>query len=158
MNRIRRVCAVAFIVATLVAQGGCASRADAAHDGDPRDEAHAWRVRRGPFFDSTWGVEVIGVKLVSSGWMLQFKYRVTDSVKAKELFDHGTNAYLTDEPSGAKLSVPTLDNVGALRQMSEPEQGRTYYIVFGNASKIVQRGNRVSIEIGRFVADDLIVE
>jgi hypothetical protein len=90
--------------------------------------------------------------------MLQFKYRVTDPVKAKELFDHGTNAYLTDEPSGAKLSVPTLDNVGALRQMSEPEQGRTYYIVFGNASKIVQRGNRVSIEIGRFVADDLIVE
>jgi hypothetical protein len=51
-----------------------------------------------------------------------------------------------------------MENVGELRQAAVPEAGRTYFIIFGNANKIVQRGAKVSVEIGSFVADELIVE
>ncbi|EEA01405.1 putative transmembrane protein [Burkholderia sp. H160] len=145
------------VLATLVGQSACVAPASTSA-ADPRDAAHAWRVRRAPYFDSTWGVDIVGVRLVSSGWMLQFKYRVTDPEKARTLLDSHAKPYLIDEASGAKLAVPALENIGELRQVSAPEPGRTYYVVFGNANKIVKRGNRVQIEIGRFVADNLIVE
>lgn len=156
MKPIQRALTGVCLVVVLAGLGGCVSTAPMATD--VSDEAHAWRVRRGPYFDSTWGVDIVGVKLVSSGWMLQFRYRVTDPEKARDLLDNHAKPYLIDEASGAKLSVPALENIGELRQVSAPEQGRTYYVIFGNASKIVQRGNRVHIEIGRFVADDIVVE
>lgn len=145
------------VLLVLAGQGACVSPATTGAV-DPRDAAHAWRVRRAPYFDSNWGVDIVGVKLVSSGWMLQFKYRVTDPDKAKALLDSHAKPYLIDEASGARLAVPALENIGELRQTAAPEQGRTYYMIFGNANRIVKRGNRINIEIGRFVADDLIVE
>jgi hypothetical protein len=153
---ISRALAGALIALALAGQVACVTSTTTAVD--PRDAAHAWRVHRGPYFESMWGIDIVGVRLVSSGWMLQFKYRVTDPLAAKALLDSHTAAYLVDEASGAKLAVPALENIGELRQATEPETGRTYYIIFGNANKIVQRGNRVHIAIGSFLAEDLIVE
>jgi hypothetical protein len=156
MNSTSSAMSALLIVAVLAAGGAHAEPAAAGVD--PRDAAHAWRVHRGPYFESTWGIDIVGVKLVSSGWMLQFKYRVTDPEKAKGLLGDHAKPYLADEASGAKLAVPAMENVGELRQATVPEEGRTYFIIFGNANKIVRRGNRVSIEIGSFLADELIVE
>ena len=114
--------------------------------------------RAGIYYRRNWGVDIVGVRLVSSGWMLQFKYRVTDPEKAKGLLAHNAKPYLVDEASGAKLAVPAMENIGELRQATAPEEGRTYFIIFGNANKIVRRGNRVNIEIGSFRADGLVVE
>ena len=144
-----------LLIALALAGGGTVP---AAGRGDPRDEALAWRVHRGLNFERMWGIEILGVRLVSSDWMLQFKYRVTDPQKAQDLLSRHAKPYLVDQASGATLAVPAMENIGELRQVSAPEEGRTYYIIFGNANKIVRRGNRVSIAIGSFHADEMIVE
>ena len=157
----RTPCALMMVRALVIAMVfgvGMSASTLAGSAEDPQEAAHAWRVHRGAYFDSLWGVDIIGVKLVSSGWMLQFKYRVTDPEKAKELLGNHAKPYLVDEASGAKLAVPAMENVGELRQAAVPEAGRTYFIIFGNANKIVQRGAKVSVEIGSFMADELIVE
>lgn len=122
------------------------------------EEAKAWRVHRGTYFERMWGIDIIGVRLLSSDWMLQFKYRIIDPEKAKTLMVRQAKPYLVDQVSGAKLAVPAMENIGELRQTPMPTEGRTYFIIFGNANKIVQRGNRVNIEIGSFIADEMIVE
>ncbi len=129
-----------------------------AAESDPIAAAHVWRVRQNAVVERSWGVEVIGVRLTASEWMLEFKYRVTDPEKARELLAHDAKPCLTDRQSGAKLAVPAMENVGELRQTAAPAIGRDYFILFGNANKIVRRGNLVDIEISGFHADGVTVE
>jgi len=54
--------------------------------------------------------------------------------------------------------VPSMEKVGQLRQSSTPEAGKSYWMVFSNKGSFVKRGNRVSVEIGRFRVDGLVVQ
>jgi hypothetical protein len=76
------------------------------------------------YYQAKWGVEILGVKTVSSGLMLRFSYLVLDAQKRPRL--------LIDVKSGAQLVVPTLEKVGQLRQSSTPENGRQYWMFFSN--------------------------
>jgi hypothetical protein len=137
---------------------GCAGSAPTK---PPAAAAHGktdWSTRYGEFYLRTWGIEIIGVKLVSSGAILEFRYRVVDADKAMPLFEKASKPYLRDELSGAMLAVPALEKVGELRQTAKPQAGRIYYMVFGNPSKIVKPGNRVSVVVGRVRVDGLIVQ
>jgi hypothetical protein len=117
-----------------------------------------WHAIDSTYYKRKWGVEIIGVRLVSSKGMLRFDYRVLDAEKAKTLNDKKFNPYLVDEVSGAKLGVPEMDKVGKLRQSSEPENGLIYWMVFGNPSQLVKAGNRVDLVIGDFRANGIVVE
>ena len=105
-----------------------------------------------------WGVDSLGVKSVESGQMIRFSYRVIDVEKAKGLNDKKANPFLIDEKARVKLVVPTMEKVGQLRQSSTPEAGKSYWMVFSNKGNFVKRGNRVSVEIGRFRVDGLVVQ
>jgi hypothetical protein len=114
-------------------------------------------VREGLYLKRNWGVEVIGVKPVSSGQMLTFRYRIVDAEKAKMLNDRKARAYVIDEASGIRLAVPAMEKVGELRSGSAPEEGRIYFMVFGNPGKVVKSGSRVSVVVGNFRVDGLVV-
>jgi len=109
------------------------------------------------YFKRNWGIDIVGVHPVSSGQMLAFRYRVLDEDKAKALFDKTLKPYLIDEATGTRLAVPSMENVGDLRQDVTPEEDRIYYMIFGNPGKLVKPGSRVSIVIGNFHIDGLIV-
>ena len=109
------------------------------------------------FYRTFWGVDILGVKPVSSGTMLRFSYRVVDASKAKVLNDKTATPYLVDQKTKAKLIVPTMEKVGQLRQSSPPEVGREYWMLFSNQGNLVQPGSRVNVVIGHFHADGLIV-
>jgi hypothetical protein len=126
-------------------------------DSGPASSAN-WHAFDSTYYKRKWGVEIIGVRLVSSKGMLRFDYRVLDAEKAKTLNDKKFNPYLVDEVSGAKLGVPEMDKVGKLRQSSEPENGLIYWMVFGNPSQLVKAGNRVDVVIGDFRAKGIVVE
>lgn len=116
-----------------------------------------WHARKGMFFKRNWGVEVIGVHPVSSGYMLDFRYRIVDPVKARPLNDMKGKAYLIDEATGTRLAVPAMENVGELRSGTEPKADRTYFMIFGNPGRLVKPGSRVSVVIGNFRVDELVV-
>jgi hypothetical protein len=124
---------------------------------EPSQLAANWRVRRGLYYKRNWGVEVIGVHPVSSGYMLAFRYRVIDAKKAKPVNDMKGKAYLIDEVTHTRLAVPALENVGELRTGAAPQDDRTYFMIFGNPGRLVKTGSRVSVVIGDFHAEDMIV-
>jgi hypothetical protein len=117
-----------------------------------------WRSRQGLYYKRNWGVEIIGIKPVSSGFMLAFRYRVLDPAKAKVLNDRHSKAYLRDEATGTVLSVPAMENVGELRTGAAPQADRTYFMIFGNPGRLVKSGSRVTVVAGNLHVDGLIVD
>jgi len=122
------------------------------------DTAAAWHSRRGQWFQRNWGVDIVGVKRVSSGYMLRFDYRVTDPALAAVLSDRHAKPYLIDETSRTALAVPAMENIGELRQVTTLQQNRTYFIIFGNPGRLVKPGGRVTLVVGNFRAEGLVVE
>jgi len=114
--------------------------------------------REKTFIKRTWGVEVMDVRRTAAGYMLEFRYRVLDAEKARPLFERRTKPVLTHAETGAKLIVPTPAKTGALRNSNTPLVGRTYWMFFANPGKLVKPGQHVSIEIGAFRVDGLVVQ
>ena len=122
------------------------------------DEMRSWAATNGSYLRRTWGVDIVGVRLLASDWMLEFKYRVVDPDKAALLLDEHAKPYLVDDASGARMAVPAMENVGELRQHSKPDKNRNYFVIFGNGGKIVPRGGHVTVVIGQFQASGLPVQ
>jgi hypothetical protein len=108
-----------------------------------------------------WGIEVIGIRRTAAEYMLNFQYRVTDPDKALALFDRKIKPYLIDQTSGAAMMVPSPPKIGPLRQTtrnSGPVAGKTYFIFFANPAKFIKQGNKVTVVIGDFRAENLTVK
>jgi hypothetical protein len=114
--------------------------------------------RAGKFYELAWGVDSLNVKLVESGELVRFSYRVLDPVKAHMLNDKQSEASLIDPKAGVWLAVPTMEKVGQLRQTASPEAGRSYWMTFSNKGGHVVRGDRVDVVIGTFKANFLAVD
>lgn len=98
------------------------------------------------------------ISLTAEGQMLDFRYRVLDEEKAKPLFSRQYKPYLVDEATGAKFLVPESPKVGALRTTREPKPDRNYFIIFVNPGRYIKKGNKVTVVIGDFKAEHLVVE
>lgn len=105
-----------------------------------------------------WGIRVVGVRTTAAGYMLEFRYRVTDADKAAALFARKTKPYLHHTASGKVLGVPTTAKLGPLRNSNAPQAGRSYWMFFGNAGRLVQPGDKVTVSIGEFQTAALTVE
>lgn len=109
------------------------------------------------YYGMVWGVDSLDVKSTESGEVIRFTYRVLDPVKAKILNDKKYQPSLIDPQVGVKLSIPSLEKVGQLRQSSTPEAGKVYWMAFSNKERFVKKGHRVDIVIGNFRAEGLVV-
>jgi hypothetical protein len=110
------------------------------------------------YYDTVWGVDSLSVKALESGELIKFAWRVLDPDKAKLLSDKKFQPSLFDPQAQVTLVVPSVDQVGQLRQTSTPVTGRTYWVAFSNSGRVVKRGDHVSVVIGSFRADGLVVE
>ena len=54
-------------------------------------------------FKNRYGAEIVGVRLTAGGFMIDFRYRVLDPVKASALFDPKVRPYLIEDSSGANF-------------------------------------------------------
>jgi hypothetical protein len=109
-------------------------------------------------YQMMWGVDSMTVRSLESGQLLRFSYRVIDVSKAKTLSDKSAVPNLLDEQSHAVLVVPTMEQIGQLRQTQPMEIGKYYWIVFSNKGNVVKVGHRVSVVVGAFRADGLVVQ
>ena len=114
--------------------------------------------RAGEYYRLIWGVDALGVKWTESGEVIRFSYRVLDADKAKVLNEKRAEPSLIDPQVGVKLVVPSMEKIGQLRQSSTPEAGKSYWMAFSNKGRLVKRGDRVSVVIGQFRADGLVVD
>ena len=114
--------------------------------------------RASVFYGAVWGVDSLTVKSVESGELVRFSYHVLDANKAKTLNDKKLDAFLIAPDARIRLSIPSLENVGQLRQSSTPEADKVYWMAFSNPGRRVRRGDRVDVVIGQFHAQGLVVE
>ena len=110
------------------------------------------------YYGLLWGVDSLSVKSVESGELIRFSYRILDPTKAKVLNDKKSEPSLVDPQAGVSLVIPAMEKVGKLRQSSTPEAGKAYWMAFSNKGQKVKPGHRVSIVIGTFRADSLVVQ
>jgi hypothetical protein len=109
------------------------------------------------YYAAVSGVDALKVRRTGSN-LIRFSYRVTDAARAKVLVDRKATPYLIGHRSRAVLQVPVMDKVGPLRQAQSPVVGQEYWMVFSNKGDVVKAGERVSVIIGAFRADGLLVE
>jgi hypothetical protein len=142
-----------------ISNGSPASSTVAPAAGTPfRYQPDRFAGRAGRYYSMVWGIDSISVKSVESGEIIRFSYRVLDPIRAKMLNDKKLEPSLIDPEKGVKLVVPSLENVGALRQSSAPEAGKSYWMAFSNSGRLVKRGDRVTVMIGNFLAQGLNVD
>ena len=106
----------------------------------------------------TWGVEVASIRLTAHDHMIDYRYRVLDAVKADELFRRQIKPQLIHQETGKVLSVPDTAKVGPLRNSNTPQDGKIYWMFFGNAGNLVKAGDAVTVVIGDFRVENLVVE
>ena len=107
-----------------------------------------------------WGVELLGMRLTTAGYMLDFRFRVLDADKALPLFDHRIKPHIVAERSNIKLPVPMAAKVGAFRPTNRGKNikaDKTYYMIFGNPDRHVKAGEKVTVVIGDFKVEHLMV-
>jgi hypothetical protein len=114
--------------------------------------------RAGMYYRLVWGIDDLVVKWGESGEVIRFNYRVLDANKAGALNNKRSEPSLIDPERGVSLVVPTMENIGQLRQSAPPEDGKVYWMVFSNKGRFVKRGDRVNVVIGSFRADGLVVD
>ena len=114
--------------------------------------------RAGLSYRLNWGIDSLSVRMVESGELVRFTYRVLDPSRSQVLNDKQAEAKMDDPKAGVSLVVPTMEKVGQLRQTSTPEAGRSYWMTFSNKGRRVKRGDRVDVLIGPFRANNLVVD
>jgi len=108
--------------------------------------------------EEKWGIKPLTIRLTGADHFLDFRFLVLDSEKAKPVLERGKKAYLMDQGSGKVFNVP-VTKLGPLRGTTvKPKEGKQYIILFGNSDKSIHRGSRVSVIIGEFKAENLMVQ
>jgi hypothetical protein len=105
-----------------------------------------------------WGIDDVHVRSTASGSLVQFSYRVLNADKAKILNSKDATPYLVDEQHGLALQIPVMEQVGQLRQVAAPQNGRDYWMAFSNKGKYLKPGNHVTLIVGNLRISGLVVE
>ena len=144
-----------------LAVSACAPATDGA--GQARTEAPAVPAEprelvTDPTLKEKWGIEVTWLAMSAGGHMVDFRFRVLDSEKAASLFQRANKPYLIDQASGQVLAVPRTAKIGPLRTSDPPKEDRIYWMFFGTVPGLVKTGSVVTVVIGDFRAENLVVQ
>ncbi len=109
--------------------------------------------------DAAWGIRIIGVRRTAADYMLDFRYLILDPDKAATLMDRNIKPYLIQEKSGQKLQVPVSEKIGPLRQAPKfVKANKSYFMFFANPGRTVMAGDKVTVVIGDYRHEHIIVE
>jgi hypothetical protein len=108
--------------------------------------------------EEKWGIHILGARQSANGYIIDFRYRIIDPEKSSSLLDRKIKPYLVDQATGARLTVPNMPKLGALRAKGKPEANREFFILFGNPGGAVKKGSQVTVVIGDLKVENLVVE
>ncbi len=107
--------------------------------------------------EKRWGIRIESLRVTAAGYMLDFRYQVTDAAKAAPLFERKTKPVLRDEASGMVMAVPVPPKTGSLRSSNEPKEGKTYFMFFANPGRFIGKHGKVTVTIGEFSVSGMTV-
>jgi hypothetical protein len=156
---VRRALALSAFAAAIAAPAATAGVAGAATPGAAPVAAGDGATPAPAASCSEFGIAPATIRRSGGGYMLDFRYRVTDAAKAQVLFDPKLQPFLLDHGSGVALPIPR-QKLGLLRSSakSTPAAGKQYYLMFANLLGTVKKGSRVSVLMGPCTVSNLAVE
>jgi len=107
--------------------------------------------------EEQWGIKILPVHLTALDSLVDVRFKIIDAEKARPLTDLGAKPYLIDEATGGKCDVPEYEKTGTLRAKGKPKAGSNYFILFNNATGM-KSGSKVTVVIGDFKIEHLVVE
>jgi hypothetical protein len=152
-NRLRHLLAVTFLSAGMFLGINTVDAKAYDNSASMKDIAPAADVLK-----EKWGVELVALRVTAAEHMLDFRYKVIDGDKSATLFKRDNKPFLVHQPSGKVLTVQNTAKVGPLRNSGKPKEGRTYWMFFRNYHGLVNKGDKVSVKIGDFLVENIIVE
>jgi hypothetical protein len=112
--------------------------------------------------EKDWGIKLYGVRWTAAGYMLELKFRVLDEHKAYPLLKRDISRYLIVEKNGAVLEVPFTQKLGSLkstvRTANMVKKDHNYIALFANPGQHVQVDDKVTLVIGNFIIENLVVQ
>ena len=127
-----------------------------------RHEASAAMKQELTPLEKDWGVRLYGIRWTAGGYMLNMKLRVLDQYKAFPLLKRDIKRYLIVEKDGSVLEVPFTQKLGSLkstvRTANMVKEDRNYIALFANPGQHVKPGDKVTLVIGNFIAENLTIE
>ncbi len=163
-NRTATLAVLPLLLASVLVGPSCATAAPAdepAAETAKAAEAAVESVAESEVMDllaAQWGVEVTSVRLTANDHMIDYRYRVLDADKAADLSKRQIKPFLIHQESGKVLAVPETAKLGPLRNSNAPQEGKIYWMFFGNAGYLVKAGDIVTVVIGEFRVENLVVE
>jgi len=103
------------------------------------------------------GIYVVSCRLSSSGYMVDFRYKVIDPNKAAPLFTNKTDPHIIDQATGAMFIVPNPPKVGKLRTTRQPKKDKIYFMFFANPGKYIKPDNKLTFVCGQHKIEDVVV-
>lgn len=104
------------------------------------------------------GIVIVGLSLSGADYMIDFRYRVTDPIKAARLINKKNKPVLIDEKSGARVVVPFFPKLGAMRHTGgNLKKGKMYFALFANPGRFIKKGARVTIKLGKVELKHLVI-
>jgi hypothetical protein len=149
-----RILSAAFSAALLLFLFSGQAMADATA---PEKEPKTAALEPDPLVEK-WGIEVTSLRMSANNHMVDFRYRVLDAKKADTLFSKEAKPYLVHQETGKVLAVPRTAKVGPLMSTYDHKEGRIYWMFFGNQTNLVKAGDKVSVVIGDFKAENITVQ
>jgi hypothetical protein len=110
-------------------------------------------------FSDTLGIRIESLRLTASDYMLDMRYRVIDPEKAALILNRKEHPRIEVQRSGAILGVPVSYKLGPIRQTTlDPNPDRIYFTFFANPGHHVQRGDTVTLLLGDYRAENIVVQ
>jgi hypothetical protein len=110
-------------------------------------------------FEQQYGFRPDGISLASAGYMLDFRFWVTDPELAwKVLGARDGGPFLLHPSTGSRLIVPSPAYVGRLAPSRQPKPNRRYFIFFANPGRLVASGDTVIVQVGGLEIGPLTVK
>ena len=105
------------------------------------------------------GVRVVSIRPTAANYMLDFRYYIFDKNKVAELMDRKIRPQLLVEKNGATLMVPVTSKLGPLRQSAKfAKENKIYFMFFANPGRLVKSGDLVTVTIGSFKKEHIVVQ
>jgi hypothetical protein len=112
--------------------------------------------------EQQWGIQFMGLRSTAGGYMLDLRFRVVDADKAFPLLRRHVKRYVVVEKSGAVLRIPFTAKLGSMRATVRTSNmvktNGIYASLFANPGHHVKPGDKVSVVIGNFLADNVTVQ
>lgn len=153
-----------FFAGSIVFTGGCsrtgekqAETQQPSFSVDARELHNQNKQSQGKMLEEDWGIQIESARLSAGGYMIDFRFRVLDAEKASQIFNRKIMPQMIDQATGARFIVPSPPKVGQLRSGGNITEDRIYFIFFANPAKYIKSGNKITVVVGEFKAEDIVV-